>query len=220
MLLLALEQDPQDAEIIVRLGEVFSFLEDYTTANLYLNNAIMAGYTPKTLIERRLAYNYAKIGDKEGMKKVLSYLLQEQDVKEDDFSVAVSLAIEQKEYTRAYSWAYEGMMQFPQSKILLPLYLQSLRLAGNVQEAQAMIRSLEDNMRNLPLVQLEQAILYYQSEHFDEAKRLFTALREFDPDADFAEESRHYLRLIHAHEVLRQEQQEQPTSPHTPLTTP
>lgn len=129
LLLMALEQDPQDTEIIVRLGEVFSFLEEYSTANLYLNNAIMAGYTPKTLIERRLAYNYAKLGDIEGMKKVLGYLLQEKDVKEDDFSVAISLAIEQKEYTRAYSWAYEGMNLFPESKILLPLYLQALRLA-------------------------------------------------------------------------------------------
>lgn len=65
LLLSSLNDAPKDLEVIIRLGEVFTYLGDYKTANLYLNNAILAGYTPKTLLERRLAYNYAKIGDKE-----------------------------------------------------------------------------------------------------------------------------------------------------------
>ena len=52
-------------EIIIRLGEVYTYLVDYVSANLYFNNAITQGYTPKTILERRLAYNYAKLGDTE-----------------------------------------------------------------------------------------------------------------------------------------------------------
>jgi hypothetical protein len=70
-------------------------LGDYTTSNLYFNNAILAGYTPKTNLERKLAYNYALLSDPVGMIKVLSYLLQESDVTEDDFGVAISLALSQ-----------------------------------------------------------------------------------------------------------------------------
>lgn len=206
---MALEQDPNDTEIIVRLGEIFSLLEDYTTANLYFNNAIMAGYTPKTLIERRLAYNYAKLGDKEGMKKVLGYLLQENDVTEDDFAVAISLAVEQEEFLRAYSWAYEGVTLFPDSHILLPLYLQSLRLAGNVHEAQMVIHGLTSEAQELPLVQLEQAILHFQKDNLVDAKRIFTALKEFDPDTDFARESERYLHLIQEKEKIQEEERRQ-----------
>lgn len=41
------------------------------------------------------------------MTKVLSYLLQEEDVAEDDFAVGITLAIMKNETQRAYSWAYQ-----------------------------------------------------------------------------------------------------------------
>lgn len=41
------------------------------------------------------------------MQKVLAYLLQESDVTEDDYAVAVSLAFEQGENIRAYAWAHQ-----------------------------------------------------------------------------------------------------------------
>lgn len=144
-----------DMEIIIRLGEIYTFLGDYTTANLHFNNAIMAGYSPKTILERRLAYNYAKINDIEGMKKVLSYLLQEENATEDDFAVAVSLAVEKADYERAYSWAYAGVKKFNESKILIPLYIQSLRLSNRKNEAIVYLSGLPPTLLNLPMVQLE-----------------------------------------------------------------
>lgn len=86
------EKNSSDMEVIIRLGETYANIGEYTMSNLYLNNAILAGYEKKTLLERRLAYNYARIGDLTGMSKVLSYLLQEKDVTEDDYAVAISLA--------------------------------------------------------------------------------------------------------------------------------
>lgn len=81
--------------MIATLGEVYFFIGDYVSSNLYLNNAIIAGYTPKTSIERRLAYNYSLLDDTIGMMKVMNYLLQEDDVVEDDFVVGISLALEE-----------------------------------------------------------------------------------------------------------------------------
>ncbi len=89
------------------------------------------------------------------MTKVLSYLLQEENVTEDDFAVAISLAIEKNDYNRAYSWAYAGIKKFPNSKILAPLYIQSLRLANKKTDALVYISGLSENMLNLPMVQLE-----------------------------------------------------------------
>ena len=64
------------------------------------------------------------------MIKVLSYLLQESDVKEDDFAVAISLALGRGENVRAFAWAQEGMKRFPSSSIVFPLYLSTLRVSG------------------------------------------------------------------------------------------
>jgi hypothetical protein len=41
------------------MGEISAKIGDYVASNLYLNNAITAGYMPKTNLERRLAYNYS-----------------------------------------------------------------------------------------------------------------------------------------------------------------
>jgi tetratricopeptide (TPR) repeat protein len=100
-----LDKNPRDLDSIVSLGELYFFLGDYVSSNLYLNNAIMAGYLPKTNLERRLAYNYSLLGDVVGMMKVLSYLLESEEATEDDFAVGISAAINEGEYDRAVRWA-------------------------------------------------------------------------------------------------------------------
>ncbi len=190
------QDNSDDIEVIIRLGETYTFLWDYKTANLYLNNAIMAGYTPKTILERRLAYNYAKLGDTEWMTKVLSYLLQEENVTEDDFAVAISLAIEKNDYNRAYSWAYAGIKKFPNSKILAPLYIQSLRLANKKTDALVYISGLSENMLNLPMVQLEKWILLFSQENFEDSEKIFDELIAYDENADFAIEAQEYKDKI------------------------
>ncbi len=185
ILLSYLENNAEDLEVIIRLGEICTYLEDYENAILYLNNAIIAGYKPKTLLERRLAYNYAKLDDIASMEKVVSYLLQEEDATEDDYSVAISLAINKKQYNRAYAWSYEGLKRFSESKILVPLYLQATRLSKRSDDAQKYLDTLSKEIRALPLVRLEEAILLYEKKESEEAKKIFSSLVDFDGTSDF-----------------------------------
>ena len=62
-LLAYLEKTPKDLESTLRMGEIFAHAGDLSSSNLYLNNAIIAGYIPKTDLERRLAYNYSLLDD-------------------------------------------------------------------------------------------------------------------------------------------------------------
>lgn len=129
-LLSYLEKNPNDLESIVRMGEIQYALSDYIASNLYLNNAILAGYTPKTNLERRLAYNYSLLSDSVGMMKVLGYLLQEEDVTEDDFAVAITAALTSGDFTRAKSWSDIGSEKFPDSLMLGPLAIRVARESG------------------------------------------------------------------------------------------
>lgn len=195
-----LEQNPNDLEVIIRLWEASTYLGDYTNANLYLNNAIIAGYTPKTLLERRLAYNYSKLWDTQWMMNVLSYLLQEADVKEDDYAVAISLALEKSENTRAYAWAYQWVQKFPNSKVLTPLYIQSLRLNNKIPEAASYISTLPQDMLSLPMVQLEHGIILFANQNYNDAKAIFSTLMSIDENADFALEAASYMTAIENYE--------------------
>lgn len=210
LLLSYFQRNTSDMEVIIRLGELYTFLWDYKTANLYFNNAILSGYKSKTLIERRLAYNYAKIGDLAGMQKVLSYLLQEQDVSEDDFSVAISLALSQGQNSRAYSWAYQWITQFPGSKMLIPLYVQTLRLSWRVSEARSFMTNLSDSILLLPMMQLERWILLFEEGKFSEAKKFFQELQWHDNEVDFAKEAKNYLDII----ALKESQEEESWNSH------
>jgi tetratricopeptide (TPR) repeat protein len=172
-----LDKNPRDIESIVRMGEVSSRLGDYVASNLYYNNAITAGYKKKTDIERLLAYNYARLSDTVGMIKVLSYLLAEPDVTEDDYAVGISTAIMDGQYARAESWAKSGLERFPDSHIITPLYIQSLRLLSQTDSASAIIQNTPiEVMKANPTYLLEKAILTFEIGDVEGAKDLFREL--------------------------------------------
>jgi tetratricopeptide (TPR) repeat protein len=195
-LLSYLEKNSNDLETIVKLGEITYELGDYITSNLYLNNAITAGFTPKTNLERRLAYNYYLLGDALGMIKVVSYLLQESDVVEDDFAVAISLALGRGENIRALAWAQEGIRRYPDSSIIFPLYLTTLRVNGQVDEALRLIEVSTGSFAQVPVVQLEQGILLYDQKKYGEAQKLLEIVKESDQNADFSLEASSFLDEI------------------------
>lgn len=192
-----LERNPSDIETIIRMGEISAKIGDYVASNLYLNNAITAGYMPKTNLERRLAYNYSLLWDTVGMLKVMNYLLQEADATEDDFAVGVSLAIQDGQYTRAVSWARAGLDRFADSTLITPLYVQSLRLNGEIDNASAIIQNMtEEDMVENPNFLLEKAIILTEYGDYSQAKDLFRELVALEDWPDIVTESELFLDRI------------------------
>lgn len=191
-----LENVPDDLETIVRLAEIATLNKDYIQANLYLNNAINAGYAGKTNLERQLAYNYSLLWDTAGMIKVLSYLISEPDAVEDDFAVAISLAFSRGENARAYVWAMQGLEKFPNSKKLTALYMTSLRIIGRWDEVEWFVATLSWDILETPLVVLERGINHFDSGSYMEAKWFFEAVSTKAPDSDFWQEAANYLLQI------------------------
>lgn len=184
--------------MIAKLGEIAFAEGDYVTSNLYLNNAILAGYAPKTDLERRLAYNYSILGDTVGMMKVLTYLIQEHDASVDDFAVAISLALSNGENLRAYVWASESLKKHPASPILTPLYITTLRSLGKTKDAAEVINSLAPELQNTPIILLEKGVLAYDAGEYADAKILFQKVKDIDDTADFSLEAENYLTEIAA----------------------
>ncbi len=192
-----LEKNPNDIESIIRMGELSAKLWDYVASNLYLNNAISAGFLPKTNLERRLAYNYSLLGDTVGMMKVINYLLQEQDATEDDYAVGISLAIQDGQYLRAISWSRLGLDRFIDSPTLTPLYIQALRLNGEIDNASAILQNTaESAMIDNPNFLLEKAIILTELSDYEGAKDLFRELLSLEDWPDIVSESELYLDRI------------------------
>ena len=87
------------------LGVTFFYQEDYVTSNLFFNNAVLNGYSPKEELERRLIYNYVLLGDYKGAFKVFRYLLESPKVTAEDFQVALFMASSNNERSKEVLWS-------------------------------------------------------------------------------------------------------------------
>lgn len=204
-LLSHLERTPEDTETIIRLGDIAFLQSDFTTANLYYNNAIFAWANNKTDIERKLAYSYARLSDTDAMLWVLAYLLEESDATPDDAAVAISLALQSWQNLKAYVWADNSIKKYKDSPTIIALYLTSMRMVGKSQDAQKYLDTLPQEIATSPIVLLEKAILLMNTGDESGALTLFEVVRDIDATADFAQEAQNYIDFIIAKQLVHTE---------------
>ncbi len=154
-----LQYNPKDLITIYMLWDIHFYLQDYITSNLYFNNAVVNGYTPKITIERRLAYNYYILEDYESMVKVLKYLVQEPEAIISDFIIAVHIAQQTGRYEQALEWATNGISKFPNSDMLYALRWVTNRRVGDPFVGKTDIeQAIQLNQKN-PIALMEMAYI-------------------------------------------------------------
>lgn len=207
-LLSALERSPDDLEIIIRLGDIAFTQGDYSTANLYYNNVILAWYSTKIDIERKLAYSYSRLSDIQAMLKVLAYIMEDKEATADDAAVAISLALQNWENLKAYVWSNNSIKKYPDSINIVALYLMSMRTSGKFDDIERYLDSLPQEFLNSPLIQLESAIILLEQDG-DMASALlaFEKVVQVDPAADFGIEAQNYIDFIRAKQLIQNPQQ-------------
>jgi len=194
--------EPKDVQVCYVLGIIFYYLEDYSTSNLYFNAAVINGYRPKTELERRLVYNYYLLGDKRSTFKIFRYLLEEADVTEEDFEIAIFTAIEEKEYGKATLWANTGIEKWPENDALIAMRGWAALLRDEEEWAiRDFTLALEKNRKN-PIALLEFGILYSKKNDYTTAKSYLQAAADADTSGTFGEEARKTLDEIAAKAVV------------------
>lgn len=194
--------DIKDITIVYTLGLINYYLEDYITSNMYFNTAVLGGYTPKTELERRLVYNYFTLGDTKGMFKIFRYLLREPDVKEDDFIIAVHIALQEKDISKGFLWANQGIEKFGNSDMLYVLRGNINLLNNDLDRAITDFhKSYSMNARN-PGATLGFAKWHYAKNNYTSAKEYILSTKEIDPDGIFGREADEFLKKIQTTEIV------------------
>ncbi|MCK9272633.1 hypothetical protein M0P65_03745 [Candidatus Gracilibacteria bacterium] len=196
--------DPKDVKTTYLLGVINFYLENYISSNLYFNAAILNGYTPKIELERRLAYNYYIIGDKKNMFKVYRYLLDEKGVEEDDYSVAIFTAIEDKESSKSMLWANKGITKFPNSSNMYAFRGWIYRLRNETENAlKDLEKSLTLNQQN-PVTLYNKGMIFEERQNYLLAKKYFMDTIENDKNGTFGNQAEIELKNIENKEKLMQ----------------
>jgi tetratricopeptide (TPR) repeat protein len=202
-LLAYLEKTPKDIETIVRLGDIVFVQADFLTANLYYNNAILAGYPRKIDIERKLAYSYSRLGDTPSMMKVLAYILEEPEATVDDAAVAISLALQSGENLKAYVWSSNAIKKYREAPSIIALHLTAMRMIGKMDDAELYLSSIWDTLSDEPIILLEKAIILLEKDwNLSESLSLFEQVVASDPSADYALEAQNYIDFIQAKQLI------------------
>jgi tetratricopeptide (TPR) repeat protein len=184
--------EPKDAEVDFILWLIQFEKQDYETSNIYFNKAVLWGYKPKTVVERKLAYNYYVLGLFKNMFQVLWYLVLENDATEGDITNAIYLALVHEENRNAVHWITLGKQKFPSSQSILALEAWYLRVTGKTWEAQTIVDAvLAKNDNVIALVQW--GILAHESGYREKAKTLLNKAKIIDAGGTWAETIDEYL---------------------------
>ena len=181
--------DPKNVKIAYTLGLTNYYLEDFSTSNLYYNTAVLNGYAPKTELERRMVYNYFMLDDRKSMFKIFRYLLDEADVSDDDYIIAIHTAVDQKEIAKGLLWANKGLEKFSNSDMIYALRWAIHFLRNDSEHAYPDLeKSLSINPHNA-LALVTTAKLHFAEKAYTEAKEICNLVIESDKDGIFWQEA-------------------------------
>lgn len=204
VLRLYLDSHPKDPEVIVTLGDIALELGDYALANTYYNTAISTPYSPKILLERKLAYSYLMLDDEAGMIKVMWYLLQREESTEDDAIVWGSIAVMIQDTLHAQAWLNAGIKKFPESSLLYTLRAELFLEAKKYTEATTdLAHALELAPTNTRAQKTWWKILI-ETNRLDDARLVLDSLREKTKDESLLQEVENLLQQITEKEALIQ----------------
>ncbi len=153
---------------------------DYETSNIYFNYAILGGYKPKVVAERKLAYNYWLLGKQKNMFQVLSYLVKNENATETDINNAIYLALTENSLENARTWIELASQRFPDSDDLKALKSWHLRVTGSKNESQTLIDSLLQKNPNNLIALIQDAILSYENGDGKTAKTRLEKAKSID----------------------------------------
>lgn len=185
--------EPKDPEVDFILGLINFEKSDYETSNIYFNNAVLGGYKPKTVVERKLAYNYYVLGLTKNMFQVLGYLVLEPDVTEYDINNAIYLALSNNETRSAGEWIKKALEKFPDSLDLGALRGWDLRITNNVPEAKTILADILTKNPNHLLALIESGINAYNEWDKVQAKTFFKKAQIINAGGTWSEIIEGYL---------------------------
>lgn len=187
--------NPKDVEVAFLVGMSYLGKEDFETASVFFNRAVLGGYTPRSDAERHLAYTYFMMGSPDNLWQVLGYMLREPDIVESDFSTAIWLAISAENTKDATLWITSGLAKFPKSAWLQAMQARLSRLMGDpIAQKNAIDAAVAIDPEN-PLTLLERGI-WFASRFDSNYQADFARVIELDPEGVFGIQAQEQLAKI------------------------
>lgn len=143
-----------------------------------------------------MIYNYTLLGDSKGAFKIFRYLLDEADVSGEDFEIAVFLALQTDEISKASLWSAKGIEKFGSNDRIIALAGNVLRIRGEYDDAETLLRrALSMDGRN-PVASLELGRIFVAKKEYTIAKGYFEDAVRVDAGGFFGDAAAREIELL------------------------
>lgn len=188
--------DSKDPEVDFILGLIYFAREDYKLSNLYFNNAVKGWYQPKSIVERKLAYNYGILWLNDNMFEVLGYLVNGKDATELDITNSLYLVLNEKRVELAEKWIKIWAARFPNSPDFLSLRGWHLRLTNNSEIGLTILQNVLKKHPNNLIGLIQAGIIYTDKWQYALAEPLLEKAKVIDAQWVWAETIEQYLKKL------------------------
>lgn len=193
------ELEANTPNIAYLLGNINYELKDYISSNLYYNAAIKNWYKNKIDLKRKLIYNYHLLWDQNGMMKVFTFLIEEDDYEIDDISLAIYHAIINKKVLKAISWANSAIKKYPEEEIFYWYLWWIYREEWDYKKSEKYLKKwLKMNLRN-PMICLNYWYLLELKEEYKKALIYFKRTVSANKEWEFWELAKKEIEIIESY---------------------
>ena len=104
-----LSKNPLDPETLFALGQIRIHTGDWVGASDALNRSVLAGYTPKIDVERKIITVDAALKNYEHMLSIFAYILKDDRVQKNDYLTALLIATMLESKEEIDRWSQEAL---------------------------------------------------------------------------------------------------------------
>lgn len=175
-----LSQYPLDAASLFALWQTKMELEDWMGASDALNRWVLAWYTPKIDIERKIIHIDAQLKNYEHMLIVFGYILKDESATSNDYTTALLIAILQDSKLAMERWSEDAYKSYPNDPDIIAYYVATRYLLDKKQEGDTLLSQVSIENNSSVIMDYAKLLQAMSDQKYSEAQTIFDTIKKRD----------------------------------------
>lgn len=175
-----LSQNPLDTASLFALGQTKIELKDWIGASDVLNRWVLAWYTPKIDIERKIIHVDAQLKNYEHMLTVFGYILKDESATSNDYTTALLIAILQDSKLAMERWSEDAYKSYPNDPDIISYYVATRYLLDKKQEGDTLLSQVSIENNSSIIMDYAKLLQAMSDQKYSEAQTIFDTIKKRD----------------------------------------
>lgn len=173
-------QNPLDAASLFALWQTKIELKDWIGASDVLNRWVLAWYTPKIDIERKIIHVDAQLKNYDHMLTVFGYILKDKSATSNDYTTALLIAIIQDSKLAMERWSEDAYTKYQNNPDIIAYYVAARYLLDKKEEGDTLLSQVSIENNSSIIMEYAKLLRAMSDQKYTEAQELLNTIRKKD----------------------------------------